>query len=399
MQGRARITGEEVLYDTTRRWSYRTLPRVDAHQIVVLNTDDRPRRAFVEAEPYLDFDDWGARWISDEGGNAGAVPGGAAGLEPAHPAHPLRGRRSAAAASRQFQVRAGPPPPLPPGDGRMAASTAALSNGIVTVALRGGGLGSIAFEGTELLGPGGLGLHLRKDTTDTWTFHTDRWEEPVEAALGARRLGGRGDRAAARPRPPRRPPPPLPPPPDRLASAAASRRCTSTSRSTSTSATRCCRCRSTSPSPPSRWTDGIADGHVDREPSPAEWPFLGWSRLRVGDVDLGLVTSDFYSHSLDGSDLAADPAAQPAHGLGRRRPAHLRRPRPAYRPGRPPVRLHPALRRDPDRGRHGARRLPRPRSRSSSSTATRAWTGRRGARFRRAACGDRRCCATSPRAA
>ena len=39
MQGRARITGEEVLYDLTRRWSYRTFPRVDAHQIVVLNTD------------------------------------------------------------------------------------------------------------------------------------------------------------------------------------------------------------------------------------------------------------------------------------------------------------------------------------------------------------------------
>ena len=68
MQGRARITGEEVLYDLTRRWSYRTLPRVDAHQVVVLNTDDRPRRAFVEAEPYLDFDDWGDRWISDETG-------------------------------------------------------------------------------------------------------------------------------------------------------------------------------------------------------------------------------------------------------------------------------------------------------------------------------------------
>ena len=30
MQGRARIAGEEVLHEITRRWSYRTLPRVDA---------------------------------------------------------------------------------------------------------------------------------------------------------------------------------------------------------------------------------------------------------------------------------------------------------------------------------------------------------------------------------
>ena len=53
--------------------------------------------------------------------------------------------------------------------------------------------------------------------------------------------------------------------------------------------------------PPSRWTDGLADGHVDRQPSPAEWPFLGWSRLRVGGTDIGLITSDFYSHSVDGA--------------------------------------------------------------------------------------------------
>src|SRR5262249_47667370 len=40
MQGRARIVAEEVLFEVTRRWSYRTLPRVNEHQIVVLNTHD-----------------------------------------------------------------------------------------------------------------------------------------------------------------------------------------------------------------------------------------------------------------------------------------------------------------------------------------------------------------------
>ena len=75
------------------------------------------------------------------------------------------------------------------------------------------------------------------------------------------------------------------------------------------------------------------------QPSPAEWPFLGWSRLRVGGTDIGLVTSDCLQPQRQRRALAADAAAQPEHGLGRRRPAHLCRPRPAHRPGRPPLRL------------------------------------------------------------
>ncbi len=68
MQGRARIAGEEVIYEATRRWSYRALPRVDEQQIVVINTGETPFAGYVEAEPYLDFDDWSDRWISDENG-------------------------------------------------------------------------------------------------------------------------------------------------------------------------------------------------------------------------------------------------------------------------------------------------------------------------------------------
>ncbi len=52
---------------------------------------------------------------------------------------------------------------------------------------------------------------------------------------------------------------------------------------------------------PERWTDGIAGACIDRTPSPAEWPYLGWSRVRVAGVDVGLVTSDCYSHSVDGA--------------------------------------------------------------------------------------------------
>src|SRR5262249_3945467 len=61
MQGRARIIAEEVLLEATRRWSYRHLPRANEQQLVVINTDDAPFRGFVEAEPFLDFDDWGHR--------------------------------------------------------------------------------------------------------------------------------------------------------------------------------------------------------------------------------------------------------------------------------------------------------------------------------------------------
>jgi hypothetical protein len=51
---------------------------------------------------------------------------------------------------------------------------------------------------------------------------------------------------------------------------------------------------------PSRWTDGIAGAAIARKEEKVEWPFLGWSRMRVGRTDIGLVTGDFYSHSLSG---------------------------------------------------------------------------------------------------
>jgi alpha-mannosidase len=185
------------------------------------------------------------------------------------------------------------------GSGVVEASPWMLSNGLLTVSLGGGGITGVRRGKTDLLGQSGIGLHLRRDTSDTWTFHTDRWEEPVEATLadaswhveetGPLRVRARLD---------------------------------SRIRDTRVRWT-VSLCRGESrvhidlevnfaerfsllqlaidlAAEPSRWTDGIAGAHVDRQASPSEWPFLGWSRLRVGQLDVGLVTNDVYSHSVDG---------------------------------------------------------------------------------------------------
>ena len=145
---------------------------------------ESPFSGFVEAEPYLDFDDWRGRWLADEAGKAGSVPGDPARFQPADPAHPLS-RRSRRRGSRQFRVMQSGPPPAADRPGEdLSVSPRGLANGRLQVGLGEGGIDRIAFDGRDLLGPGGIGLHLRRDTTDTWTFHTDRWEEPVEARLG-----------------------------------------------------------------------------------------------------------------------------------------------------------------------------------------------------------------------
>jgi alpha-mannosidase len=297
-QGRARIAGEEVLYDATRRWSYRTLPRVNVQQVVVINTDETPFSGFVEAEPFLDFDNWRDRWLADERGRA--VP-----FQEIQPeANQLMPRILFPAeigpfSSRQFQVLDDAAPPREPMEGSMAASPEMLSNGRLTVALGGGGVAAISMDGSNLLGAGGIGLHLRRDTSDTWTFHTDRWEEPVETALesaawqveetGPLRVRARLDGRLRHSR---------------------IRWSVSLYRGEATvyldlevnfdERFTLLQMPIRLAAKPASWTDGIAGAHVERQPSPTEWPFLGWSRLRVGDTDIGFVTNDAYSHSVDG---------------------------------------------------------------------------------------------------
>ena len=225
-----------------------------------------------------------------------------------------------ATAARRFHVRDGPAPPVAIGSGAVEAAPGMLSNGLLTVRLGSGGIAGIRRGATDLLGQGGIGLHLRRDTSDTWTFHTDRWEEPVEATLvdaswhieetGPLRVRARLDGRIR----------------DTRVQWTVSlyrgesrvhielevnfdERFSLLQMPIDLAAV------------PSRWTDGIAGAHVDRQASRSEWPFLGWSRLRVGELDIGLVTNDVYSHSVDGRAWQPTLLRSPKMAWGGGRPA------------------------------------------------------------------------------
>ena len=319
MQGRARIIGEEVLYEATRRWSYRILPRVDEQQIVVINAGDAPCSGYVEAEPYLDFDNWRDRWIADENG----APVAFQEIQPeSNQMIPrvLFHAEVAARSGRQFTVRAGPAPD-PAAESALAASPERLANGEVAVTLGDGGIVQVAYKGRDLLSGDGIGLHLRQDTTDTWTFHTDRWEEPVKARLagaawhveetGPLRVRARLDGRLGN---------------SRIRWTASlyrgEARVAMALEVNFDELFMLLQMPTELAGDPVRRTDGLAGGAVVRAPSPAEWPFLGWTRLNLGDTEIGLVTGDFYSHSVDGN---------------RWQPTLLRSPKMAWGGGEPAV--------------------------------------------------------------
>jgi alpha-mannosidase len=299
MQGRARITGEEVLMQATRRWSYRALPKANAHQVVVVNTADRQFSGFVEAEPYLDFDHWNDRWLSDEAGEP--VP-----IQVVQPeSNQLIPRilfrtEIPAAGSRTLRVRddKAPRTAKPRRSRELSATTTRLSNGLVEVRLRRGGIAGISTSLGEILGPNGLTLHLREDTTDTWTFHTDQWSEPVHAVLsrGTWRLEEKGPlRVRARL--------------DARLGNSAIEWWVSLYRGESAvrmdlrvnfgERFRLLQMPMDLAASAESWIDGIAQGSSRRRPSPSEWSFLDWARLEVDGTAIALVTTDIFSHSVN----------------------------------------------------------------------------------------------------
>jgi alpha-mannosidase len=149
------------------------------------------------------------------------------------------------------------------------------------------------------LGEDGVGLHLRRDLSDTWTFHTDRFDEPVETVLrtdgwvveesGPLRARVRSEgwlgRSAVR---------------WILTLHRDEPRLHLRVEVNFSDRFKLLQMPVHLAAPPARWTDGLPGGQVERTTGPTEWPVQGWSRMEVADRQLALVTGDAYSLSLDG---------------------------------------------------------------------------------------------------
>ena len=298
MQGRARITGEEIAVEVTRRWSRRALPPVDEQQIVVINPDDAPWNGMIETEPFLSFDAWGNRWLSDFEGK----PIDFQAVQPAAAAHvervlfplSLGGRQSA-----QVLVRTDERPPSEAPDTDLEVSPGLISNSHLRAELDGSGIRRLMIGGQNLLGEAGVGLHLRRDLSDTWTFHTDRFDEPIETVFRAdgwaveesgplrarvRSEGWLGRSAVRWTLTLHRDEPRL----QLRVEIGFNERFKLLQMPVHLAAS------------PTRRTDGLPGGQVERTAGPTEWPVQGWSRVELADRQLALVTGDSYSLSLDG---------------------------------------------------------------------------------------------------
>src|SRR5215203_5276358 len=136
----------------------------------------------VETEQFLSFDAWGNRRLSDLEGrtiNFQAVQPDAA----AHVERVIFPLRLDAMGSAQVLVRTDKCLSSEAPDTDLEASSAHIANGHLRAELDGSGIRRLISGGRDLLGEGGVELHLRRDLTDTWTFHTDRFVDPVETVL------------------------------------------------------------------------------------------------------------------------------------------------------------------------------------------------------------------------
>jgi len=300
-QGRARLGGDEVVVDATRRWARQTLPPANVQRIVVVNPDADAFDGYVEAEPPLDFDLWRERWLSDVDGRP--VPFQLVQAESPQMVHrvvfPLH---LAGGGHAEVLVRddAAPPPGVVETDlteTDLEATPYRLANRYLRLDLHEGGVRQLTVDGRAVLGAGGIGLHLRRDTTDTWTMDTDRFDEPVEEAFAAddwvvEEAGPLRARVRAE------------------AWLGHSRvRWTLTLHRADPrlhlhlevlfgERFRLLQLPIHLLEPPHSHTDGLPGGRVERAEGPTEWPVQGWSRVPTGAGYLALVTDDAYSLSL-----------------------------------------------------------------------------------------------------
>jgi alpha-mannosidase len=306
MQGRAWITGEEVAVETTRRWARRNLPPIDDQQIVVINPDHAPWEGMIETEPFLSFDAWRDRWLCDMKGR----PLDFQAVQPDAAAHVERVIFPLSFDAGQFAqivLRTDERPSQNPktdlaktdlANTDLEVSSRLIANGHLRAELDGSGIRRLTVGGQDLLGESGVGLHLRRDLSDTWTFHTDRFVEPIETVLqtdgwvleesGPLRARVRTEgwlgRTAVR---------------WTLTLHRGEPRLQLRVEVNFNERFKLLQMLVHLAASPTRRTDGLPGGQVKRTSGPAEWPAQGWSRVEVADARLALVTGDAYSLSLD----------------------------------------------------------------------------------------------------
>jgi alpha-mannosidase len=149
--------------------------------------------------------------------------------------------------------------------------------------------------------PGGIGLHLRQDNTDTWTFHADAFREPVTATFSSggwvveetgplrARLRIEGWLGHSRLR-------------WTLSLQRAEKQLTMQIEVGFNERFTLLQLPIQFGSPVTSWRDGQVAGSVERQAGRVEWPVQGWSRMTLaGGACMALVTQDAYSISLDES--------------------------------------------------------------------------------------------------
>lgn len=294
-QGRARIVGEEVIYDATRR-AARSLPAHPHTQVVAYNGENAKWKGLLEVEPFIDFDDWGARWVSIPDGTP--LP------------HQLVDAESDALMTRllvpveiaphswfTLLIRSDPPGSPPSSTTQVTATNERLSGGAVEIDLAATGIARIANDGIELLGANGLGLHWREDESDTWTMDADSFTGPVAAKLdglvwsveedGPLRARARGVGILGSS------------PTELTVSLDHAGLIEVEVLVTVVESFKALQLTLELPEEPSRRLDGVPGGASVRALGPTEWPVQGWSRLTLSGRDISLVTGDAYSLSVD----------------------------------------------------------------------------------------------------
>lgn len=299
-QGRARVIGEEIVVAATRRFAKACLPSINHQQLVAINATDHDFNGWLQAEPFLDFDDWGERWISDLDGNP--VPFQLVAPE-ANMGSMVYGvvwpAMIPARTSRVFLVRDDAKKNVKPLRADLKASAKILDNGPLRVQLGEHGIAAISYKGQKLLGRKGLQFHLRKDSMDTWGFNRTRFSEAVEEissgltwtleetgplrvraftefTLGGSRLKATISLYRGEPRI------------DVKLTVNFSEK------------HRVLQMPIHFAQAPRSWIAGLAGGSVRRVPNEHEWPLQSWAIAKAAGCDVGIATPDAYSASLSG---------------------------------------------------------------------------------------------------